>query len=444
LTLSLSFWPPPGYISAVSDVESGPAVIPGVRLTDRIGVGILTRLIDRDLVDEVLAETGRAEQRSRLLPARVVVYYVLGLCLFFGEGYEEVMRLLVSGLRFLGSWRKDWQIPTTGAIAQARARLGAEPLRMLFERVAAPCAQLGTQGAWLGTRRLMAIDGFVLDVPDTAENDAAFGRSGGEKNPAPFPQVRVVGLGECGTHAIVSARMAAWRVNERILAEELTADFQPGMLVIADRGFYGYLLWQAAAASGADLLWRMPAGPNLPVVRTFPDGSYESFLLDPKVRGRRATQRHRGSAKIEEPAGIPVRVIEYEVTNREGKDEIFCLITTIMDPQDASSAELAAAYEERWEFESSLDEIKTHQRGRGGVLRSKSPEMIRQEIWAFLLTHYAIRHLMCEAADQADVDPDRLSFMRTLRLIRRQVTDQAAFSPRQAQERAGRGTRGNS
>jgi len=178
----------------------------------------------------------------------------------------------------------------------------------------------------------------------------------------------------------------------------------------------------------------MQDGPSLPVVRTFPDGSYESFLLDPKVRGRRATQRHRGSANIEEPSGIPVRVIEYEVTNRDGKNEIFCLITTIMDPEDATAAELAAAYRERWEFESSLDEIKTHQRGRGGVLRSKSPEMIRQEIWAFLLTHYAIRHLMCEAADQVGKDPDRLSFMRSLRVIRRQVTDQAALSPLPAGE----------
>jgi Insertion element 4 transposase N-terminal/Transposase DDE domain len=418
---------------AMGEAETDLTVISGTRLTDRIGVGVLTRLIDRDLVDDVLAEAGRVEQRSRLLPARVVVYYVLGLCLFFGEAYEEVMRLLVAGLLFAGSWRKGWQVPTTGAIAQARQRLGAEPLRLLFERVAVPCAQRGTRGAWLGSRRLMAIDGFVLDIPDTKENAAAFGRSGGEKNPAPFPQVRLAGLGECGTHAIVAARLAAWRVSERALAEELIADFGPGMLVIADRGFYGYRLWQAAAASGADLLWRMQDGPNLPVVRVLADGSYESFLLDPKVRGRRATQRHRGSANIEEPSGIPVRVIEYEVTNRDGRGEIFCLITTIMDPGDASAAELAAAYRERWEFESSLDEIKTHQRGRAGVLRSKSPEMIRQEIWAFLLTHYAIRHLMCEAADQAGKDPDRLSFMRSLRVIRRQVTGQAALSPLSAE-----------
>jgi hypothetical protein len=221
-----------------------------------------------------------------------VVYYVLGLCLFFGDAYEEVMRLLVAGLHFTGAWQKDWQVPTTGAISQARQRLGAAPLQLLFERVAVPCAQRGTRGAWLGSRRLMAIDGFVLDVPDTKENDTAFGRSGGEKNPAPFPQVRLVGLGECGTHAIVAARLAAWRASERALAGELVADFEPGMLIIADRGFYSWNLWQAAAASGADLLWRMQDGPNLPVVRAFPDGSYESFLLDPKVRGRRATQRH--------------------------------------------------------------------------------------------------------------------------------------------------------
>jgi hypothetical protein len=274
----------------------------------------------------------------------------------------------------------------------------------------------------------MAIDGFMLDVADTRDNDAVFGRLGGERNPAPFPQVRLVGLGECGTHAIVAARLGTSRANERELAEELVSDFEPGMLIIADRGFYSYRLWKAAAESGADLLWRMQEGPDLPVVRALPDGSYEAFLIDPKIRARRNKQRYHGRL-VDETSGIPVRVVEYEVTNRDGSDEIFCLITTITDPGEVSAAELAVAYAERWEFESSLDELKTHQRGRGGVLRSKSPEMARQEIWALLLTHYAIRHLMREAADQADVDPDRLSFMRSLRVIRRQVTGQAGFSP---------------
>jgi hypothetical protein len=397
-------------------------------MTDRIGIGVLTRLVHRDLVDEVLAETGKVEQRSRLLPARVVVYYALALCLFFGESYEEVMRLLVEGLQFARSWRKEWKIPTTGAISQARQRLGPEPLRALFERIAVPCAEQGTQGAWLRSRRLMAIDGFMLDIADTKENDAAFGRLGGDKNPAPFPQARIVGLGECGTHAIVDAQVGTARASERELAEGLISSFEPGMLIIADRGFYSYQLWKAAAGSGADLLWRMQDGPDLPVVRALPDGSYESFLIDPKIRARRNGQRYRGKP-VDEPSGIPVRVVEYEVTNREGSDEIFCLITTIPDPAEASAAELAGAYAERWEFESGLDELKTHQRGRAGVLRSKSPDMVSQEIWALLLTHYAIRHLMREAADQADIDPDRLSFMRSLRVIRRQVTSQAGFSP---------------
>ncbi len=397
-------------------------------MTDRIGIGVLTRLVYRDLVDEVLVETGKVEQRSRSLPARVVVYYVLALCLFFGESYEEVMRLLVEGLQFARTWRKEWKIPTTGAISQARQRLGSEPLKALFERIAVPCAEQGTQGAWLRSWRLMAIDGFSLDIADTKENNAAFGRLGGDNNPAPFPQTRIVGLGECGTHAIVSAQVGTARSNERELAEGLTGSFEPGMLIIADRGFYSYRLWEKAAESGADLLWRMQDGPNLPVVRALPDGSYESFLIDPKIRSRRNGQRYHGR-HVDEPSGIPVRVVEYEVTNREGSDEIFCLITTIFDPAEANAAELAASYAERWEFESGLDELKTHQRGRGGVLRSKSPEMVRQEIWALLLTHYAIRHLMREAADQADIDPDRLSFMRSLRVIRRQVTGQAGFSP---------------
>jgi hypothetical protein len=406
------------------------------RLTDVIGVGVLTRLVHRDLVDQVLVETGRVEKRSRLLPARVVVYYVMALCLFFGDGYEEVMRLLVDGLQYLRCWRTDWTVPTTGAISQARQRLGAEPLRVLFRRVARPCGRPGTRGAWLRSWRLMAIDGFVLDVADTPVNRETFGASGGVKNPAPFPQVHLVGFGECGTHAIVAAELGPWRINDRALAEALVGEFEPGMLIIADRGFYSFRLWESAVASGADLLWRMPAGPNLPVVRSLPDGSYESFLLDPKVRNRRGNQKYRRSATVEAASGPAVRVVEYEVTNRDGKDEIFCLITTITDPDQASAVELAEAYNQRWEFESSLDEIKTHQRGGGGVLRSRSPEMVKQEIWALLLTHYAVRHLMQEAADEAGIDSDRLSFVRSLRVIRRQVTNQAGFSPSTPPRRA--------
>jgi len=398
-----------------------------VRLTDRIGIGVLTRLLPRDLVDEVIAEAGRREQRRRLLPARVVVYYVLALCLFFGEGYEEVMRRLVGGLQFMRSWGAEWTVPTTGAICQARQRLGAEPLRLLFDRVAVPMARAGTPGAWLAGRRLMAIDGFVLEVADTPSNEAEFGRSGSGKY-TPFPQVRVVGLGECGTHAVVAAAFGGFRTPERDLARALLPRLEPGMIVLADRGFYSYRLWQQALATGADLLWRAPATVNLRVVQALPDGSYLSFLPDPVVRQRRAVQLSKGGF-VEEQTGIPVRVVEYEIGGRDGSDDIFCLVTTITDPEEVPAIELAAAYGQRWEFETSPDELEIHQRGPARVLRSKSAEMVKQEIWALLLTHYAIRDLICQAAEQADIDPDRLSFIRSLRVIRRQVTGQAAFSP---------------
>lgn len=406
--------------------------VPGARLTDRISLGVLTRLIGRDVIDEVLAETGRTERRSRLLPARVVVYYVLALCLFFGEGYEEVMRRLAEGLRWLGSWQRQWRVPTTGALAQARQRLGAEPLQVLFERLAVPMARPGTRGAWLGGLRLMAIDGVVLDVPDTKANAAEFGRPGSDANPGPFPQVRIVGLCECGTRAVVAARLAPFRSGERALAEDLLPGLGPGMLMLADRGFYSYLLWHKAAATRADLLWRVSATVSLPPVKALPDGSYLSFLVDPKLRELRYDQIRKGCKVVTDLTGTTVRVIEYEIRDRGGEPEVICLITTILDPADASAAELAAAYSERWEIETAFAELQTSQKGPGRVLRSKSPGMVRQEIWAFLLTHYAIRDLICQAAEQADTDPDRLSFIRSLRIIRRQVSDQAGFSPRTA------------
>lgn len=398
------------------------------RLTDQIGIGVLTRLFPRDLVDEVVAECGRREKRSRLLPAHVVVYYVLALNLFFGEGYEEVMRHLVGGLRFLRSWRTEWRVPTTGAISQARARLGAEPVKVLFDRVAVPMADVGTRGAWYLQWRVMAVDGVVLDVPDTPANAEEFGRTGNDKATSPFPQVRVVGLGECGTHAVVAARLGPVRTDERGLAAGLVTELSEQMLLLADRGFYSYELWQEARATGAQLLWRVSSSLQLPVRTILPDGSYLSMLVLPRVRNRARTGR-RDLTPEEIAKATPVRVIEYAIDNRHGDGEMFCLLTTILDPNDAPAAELAALYHERWEFEVALDEIEVHQMGHGRVLRSRSPELVKQEIWSLLLTHYAIRDIMRQAADTADYDPDRLSFIRSLRVIRRQVTNQAGFSP---------------
>ena len=197
------------------------------------------------------ANAGNARNGQRLLPAHVVMYYVLALNLFFGEAYEEVMRQLVNGLRFLGNWRANWEVPSTSAISQARTRLGEAPMKLLFERIAVPMARAGTRGAWLRGLRVMAIDGLVLDVPATDENDKEFGRSGTAEAPSPFPQVRLVAVGECGTHGSWTPRSARSRTGEQTLAGQLIARFTPGMLVLADRNFYSYQAWQQAVATGA-------------------------------------------------------------------------------------------------------------------------------------------------------------------------------------------------
>lgn len=405
-----------------------------VRLTDRISLGVLAEVASRDLIEDVLSETGRREKRKRLLPAHVMVRFCQAMCLFGDDDYEEVMEKLVESLRDMKSWSDSWEVPTTSAITQARQRLGCEPLRELFDRCAVPVAEPGTKGAWLAGRRLMAMDGFVLDVPDTPENTDEFGRWSNGTQDSAFPQVRVVALGECGSHAIVGAAFQGCRTSEQALAGGLTGCVEPDMLVIADRNFYGFDLWQRFRATGAELLWRVTAGVRLPVLSVLPDGSYLSAVVDPTVRGARRERLLAGAGTGTGPdpdhAQI-VRVVEYEVPDRDGNGsgELICVITTICDPEEATATELAAAYHERWEAENTFDEMKTHQRGPARILRSKSPEMVKQEIWAMLLTHYGIRHLMCRAADEAGIDPDRLSFMRSLRIIRRQVTRPADFSP---------------
>ena len=396
------------------------------KLTDRLGIGILTRVVPRDLVDEVLAETARKEKRSRLLPARVVVYYVMALTLFYGDAYEEVMRRLVGGLKLMRSWNGEWTVPTTSAISQARARLGEEPLKELFARVGRPIASPGSTGSWYHGLRVMAVDGVVIDVPDTPANADTFGRSTNDKAPSPFPQVRIVGLAECGTRAVIAAAVGPLASYERALMTELLPRLSPGTLVLADRGYYSHDLWLRARDTGADLLWRVKNDIWFPVLKRLPDGSYLSKALSKQVKAdlRKGWRRHPTPEEAPD-----VRIVEYTIDNRDDKAEVICLVTSIVDHELAPATELAALYHERWEFELALDEIQTHQLGRPRVLRSKSPEMVRQEIWALLLTHYAIRHLIYEASDTIDIDPDRISFMRTLRLVRRHTTDQAAFSP---------------
>ena len=262
------------------------------------------------MVDEILADTESVEKRSRLLPAHVVVYFVLALSLFT-DGYEEVVRKLVHGLRFARTWSKEWKVPTTGALSQARARLGEEPLRALFEAVAVPVATAGTPGAWLRRWRLMAIDGVMIDMPDTPQNRDVFHKpEGGTRRP--FPQSRTVGLAEIGTHAVVAVQIGTIRTGERELAGALTGSLTPDMLVVADRGFYSFDLWRDYRSTGAELLWRLWATVGLPVLEVLPDGSYLSEITN-QARGAKTRISADNIADITLATHIRVRVVEYRI-----------------------------------------------------------------------------------------------------------------------------------
>jgi Insertion element 4 transposase N-terminal/Transposase DDE domain len=386
------------------------------RLSDLVSVGVLTRTFPPALVDEVIAEVGRTEVRHRALPARVMAYFSLGMALHSEGSYEDVLSLLTDGLAWAAG-SEPVRLPSKSAVFQARARLGAEPIRVLFGRVAAPLAEPGAPGAWLAGRRLVAIDGTCLDVADTAENAEFFGRPGVNKGEqAAFPQARLVALAECGSHAMFDAVVGSYTTAENALAGALIDRLEPGMLVLADRGFCGFPLWSRAAATGADLLWR--AMPNMKPrhVETLGDGTWLAELRPSGNAGRHAT-------------ALTIRVIDYQVDDGRTNDETYRLFTTILDPDDAPATDLAIAYAQRWEIEGAFDELKTHQRGPRTVLRSKSPDLVLQEIWGHLCCHFAIRTLMWEAADHVGVDPDRVSFVAALRIARRSITAARDFPP---------------
>jgi hypothetical protein len=391
------------------------------RLSDLVSVGVLTRVFPPELVDEVIAQVGRTEQRHRALPARVMAYFSIGMALYSEGSYEDVLAQLTDGLSWASGWQERYSPPSKSAIFQARARLGAEPLAALFERVAEPLGTQDTPGVWLAGRRLVAIDGMCLDVADTPANHEHFGRPGVNKGEqAAFPQARVVGLAECGTHAVFAARIGTYPQSEATLAEQLLPRLEPGMVLLADRGFFSYALWRKAIGTGADLLWRIRtdrAGPTPVHLQDLPDGSWLAHLQ----------QRHSAAARAAEP--MLVRVIDYTIDDGRENPTAYRLFTTLTDPQEVTALDLAAAYTQRWEIELTFDELKTHQRGPRTVLRSKSPDLVRQEIWGHLCCHYAIRALMNQAATHSGHDPDRVSFVAALRITRQTLAHPGAFPP---------------
>jgi len=387
-------------------------------LSDLVSVGVLTRVFPPELVDEVIAEVGRTEQRHRSLPARVMAYFSIGMALYSEGSYEDVLAQLTDGLSWASGWQEEYSPPSKSAIFQARARLGSEPLVALFERVARPIGGEAAPGVWLAGRRLVAIDGMCLDVADTGANSAHFGRPGVNKGEqAAFPQARVVALAECGTHAVFAAEIGTYSQSEATLTELLLDRLEPGMMLLADRGFFSFALWRKATATGADLLWRIRTdayGPKASHVRDLDDGSWLAHL-------QKSTERKS------EP--MLVRVIDYTIEDGRENPTTYRLFTTLLDPAEVTAVDLAAAYTRRWEIELTFDELKTHQRGPRTVLRSKSPDLVLQEIWGHLCCHYAIRSLMAQAATHCGHDPDRVSFVAALRITRQTLAHPGAFPP---------------
>jgi hypothetical protein len=389
----------------------------GSRITDYISLGVLTKTFPLTRVRAVLAATGKASQRERDLPAHVVVYYAIALALYMQSSYREVLRGLLEGVQWLLDPAVSLKVAGNSGISQARTRLGWEPLRQLHDEVVKPIAVAATKGAWYRSLRLVSVDGSTLEVADEAANDKAFGRPGASRGVSAFPQVRFVSLVENGTHVLFGTQLGPYATGEITLAKAVLSALRKGMLCLADRNFFGFALWVQARSTGADLLWRVKTNARLPREQPLADGSYVSRIY--RAESDRRHQRH----------AVTVRVIEYRLHGVTEAEPIYRLVTSLLDPAQAPAAELAALYHQRWEIETALAELKTHLRGATIVLRSKTPDLVRQEFYGLMMAHFAVRGLMHEAALKADTDPDQLSFLHAVRVVRRKLATFHAIPP---------------
>jgi hypothetical protein len=390
---------------------------PGARITDYISLGVISKTFPVERVKQIIADAGKASQRQRDLPAHVVLYYVIALALYMRSSYREVLRCLLEGIQWLKGPGSLVKVSGKSGISQARNRLGYRAVKRVHDELVRPIATKQTRGAWYKAWRLVSIDGSCLDVADTQGNRDHFGRPGSARGESAFPQLRLVSLVENGTHVLFGSQIGGCRTGENTLAEKVVESLATGCLCLADRNFFSYSMWNKALSTGAELLWRMRKNAVLPIEKRLEDGSYLSQVYPgPTDRRRREN-------------GVVVRVIEYRLEAVEDAEELYRLITTILDPALAPANELAALYRERWEIETAFGEFKTHLRGARIVLRSKTPDLVLQECYGLLMAHYAIRGLMHEAALKDDIDPDRLSFIHAVRVVRRKLPFYVSFPP---------------
>ena len=369
-------------------------------------VGMLTHHVPLAQVMAVLDKLDKAGERDRLLPAPFLVYLVIALSLYMPYPLREVLRCVLDGLRHLHAAHvPGGAIATKGAISRGRSRLGSKVMAELFAAIARPLATPKTRGAWYQHWRLVGLDGTTMSLDATEANEAAFGAQASRAGAGAFPLLRLAALVEVGTHAVLKAEFDACAIGELTLAERLLPGLTADMLVLEDRGFLGYTWFQQVRATGAHVICRQQVKMHFPVQRRLPDGSFLSVLRPPVG--------HAGDP-------IPVRVIEYTLHGVPGADPVYRLVTSLLNPAVAPAGEVAALYHERWEGEGTFDEFQTHIRGGADMrLRSKTPDLVRQEVYGLLLAHYVVRAVMHDAACQVEEDPDRLSFVHTVRVLRR-------------------------
>jgi hypothetical protein len=395
-------------------------------------LGVLTKHVPVALVDDVVGSATTGKRRCRLLPDRTVMYFVLGLCLFSGAesmappGYRTVMRWLTNGLRHL----PGIVVPTSPALTKARRRLGPAPMAALFDRVSGPASRGRTRGVLAFGRQVVAWDGTGIDVADTPGNAAAFGRAGA----AGHPQLRLLALLECGTHALIDAVFDGFHAaSEHVLARRVLPSLRPGMLLLADRNFPGHQLWGEAVATGADLAWRLKRNTVFVPTAVLPDGSFLSVMGTPAENVRYGQARAVGRPLPGPPDGHTVRIVEYAITvsaaDGTARVEPFRLVTSLLDHRSAPADQLAALYHQRWEIELGYGEFKCRLRGAEFILRSRSPELVRQEMHAFLVVYQALADLRTRTAQAADLEPARISFTITVRLARDPACNQAGADP---------------
>lgn len=396
---------------------------PGARLADYLSASLMARVVPPQAVHEVLDAHGRNSRRIRAFPAVAGVYYVMALSLYPEASYEAVFSAVAQGL----AWEAGAPQPagvSKVAISLLRSRIGAQPLADLVQRCCVPLAEEATHpSAFYRGLRLVAFDGSTFELADDPQIEEAFGRPGGRQGPAGYPQARCIVLAECATHAILGANLGPYGSGEWVLCQPLLATLKPGMLCLADRGFNGFEHWEQARATGAQLLWRCAVNRKLPVEQALSDGSYLSTIRPTGVSVAEAQAR-----------AIAVRVIDYTLPKLPNGQPHYRLITTLLDDQEAPAMELAELYHRRWEMEALYDELKTHLRQSRRVLRSKTPELVRQEFFGWVLMHYTVRWLLHQGAARHRIPHEDLSFTGHVQMLRQQQPLSGVFPPTAAEE----------